>query len=281
MVRIMSDTSTQYTIAEGRELGITISPLSVTIAGRSYREFEEISSREFLDIIAQGNIPTSSQPALGEVIGNYESLAGDEIINITMADGLSGTYESAVMAADQAENASDITVVNSRTLCGPERYMVQRAASMAHDGSTAAEILDVIEKVSSSTKSFLIPADFDYLRRGGRINERAGRVMGLLKITPLLTQTPDGRRLDLAGVHRAKKLLLRSIVSAFSSHGLDDGDGWRVTIGHADYPERAKLIRDHLRSAFPRIELELLELGPAFITQGGPRCVSVQAVQKL
>lgn len=280
MVRIMSDTSTQYTIAEGRKLGVTITPLSVTIAGKSYREFEEISSREFLDIIARGNIPMSSQPALGEVISNYEALAGDEIINVTMADGLSGTYESAVMAANQAENRDDITVVNSRTLCGPHRYMVQRAVSMADAGAPSAEIIDMLEKVSASAKSFLIPADFDYLRRGGRINERAGKVMGLLKIIPLLVQTPDGTKLDLAGVHRAKKLMIRGLVSAFVSHGLGDGAGWRITVGHADYLERAELIRDHLVDAFPKVELELRDLGPAFITQGGPRCVSVQAVRK-
>lgn len=281
MVRIVSDSSTQYTIAEGRALGIAITPLLVTIAGKSYREYEEISSREFLDIIAQGNIPTSSQPSVGEVIANYEALAGNEIINISMAAGLSGTYESAVLAAGQAKNAADITVVNSRTLCGPHRYIVTRAASMAGNGATSAEILDMLERASASTKSFLIPSDFDYLRRGGRINERAGKVMGALKIMPVLVETEDGRKLDLAGIHRSKKLLLKSLSSAFSSHGLGDGDGWLITVSHADYLERAQMIRDHLGTAFPRVKLEVRELGPVFITQGGPRCVSVQAVRKV
>ena len=67
MVRIVSATSTLYSTAQAREAGFAVSPLSVTIAGNSYREFDEISSEKFVEIIRQGNMPTSSQPAIGEV----------------------------------------------------------------------------------------------------------------------------------------------------------------------------------------------------------------------
>ena len=60
MVRIVSDTSTLYSSAQAREAGFDVSPLSVTIAGNSYREFDEISAEKFVDIIYQGNMPTSS-----------------------------------------------------------------------------------------------------------------------------------------------------------------------------------------------------------------------------
>ena len=99
MVRIVSDTSTLYSPSQAREAGFAVSPLSVTIAGNSYREFEEISARQFVDIINQGYMPTSSQPAIGEVSALYEEFAGEPILNIAMADGLSGTYRSAVAAA--------------------------------------------------------------------------------------------------------------------------------------------------------------------------------------
>ena len=119
MVRIVSDTSTLYSTAQAREAGFAVSPLSVTIAGNTYREFDEISSLQFVDIIRQGHMPTSSQPAIGEVTGLYEEFSGDEILNIAMADGLSGTYNSAAAAAALCENADRITVLNTRTLCGP------------------------------------------------------------------------------------------------------------------------------------------------------------------
>ena len=65
MVRIISDTSTLYSTRQAREAGFAVSPLSVTIGGKSYREFDEISSDEFVEIINQGHMPTSSQPAIG------------------------------------------------------------------------------------------------------------------------------------------------------------------------------------------------------------------------
>ena len=136
MIRIVSDTSTLYSPAQAREAGFAVSPLSVTIAEKTYREFEQISAREFVDIIHQGHMPTSSQPAIGEVSGLYEEFAGEPIVNIAMADGLSGTYRSAVAAAELCDNREDITVVNTRTLCGPHRYMVQKAVEMAQAGES-------------------------------------------------------------------------------------------------------------------------------------------------
>ena len=132
MVRIVSDTSTLYSTRQAREAGFAVSPLSVTIAGKSYREFDEISSDEFVEIINQGHMPTSSQPAIGEVIALYEEFAGDEILNIAMADGLSGTYKSACAAAEVCENKDQITVVNTTTLCGPHRYMVQQCLAVQY-----------------------------------------------------------------------------------------------------------------------------------------------------
>ena len=84
MVRIISDTSTLYSTQQARDAGFAVSPLSVTIAGRSYREFDEISSDEFVAIINEGHMPTSSQPAIGEVLAARGSLARTlSCLNIT------------------------------------------------------------------------------------------------------------------------------------------------------------------------------------------------------
>ena len=112
MVRIVSDTSTLYSTTQALEAGFAVSPLSVTIGGKSYREFDEISSEQFVALIRQGNMPTSSQPAIGEVTELYEKYPEDEILNISMAMGLSGTYDSAVAAAKICD---DVGVLRSST----------------------------------------------------------------------------------------------------------------------------------------------------------------------
>ena len=78
MVRVISDTSTMYSTKEAREAGFAVSPLAVTIAGESYRELDEMSAARFVEIINQGNMPASSQPAIGEVMELYEEFKGDE-----------------------------------------------------------------------------------------------------------------------------------------------------------------------------------------------------------
>jgi DegV family protein with EDD domain len=156
MVRIISDTSTLYSSAQAKEAGFSVAPLSVTIGGNSYREFDEISSDAFVDLIQQGNMPTSSQPAVGEVCALYEQYPDDEILNISMADGLSGTYASAVAASDLCEN-KNITVLNSRTLCGPHRYLVERAVELAAQNRTLSEIVEHMHQLMDTGKKLSDP----------------------------------------------------------------------------------------------------------------------------
>ena len=237
MVRIVSDSSTLYSSAQAREAGFAVSPLSVTIADRSYREFDEISSAEFVGIIHEGHMPTSSQPAIGEVTALYEEFAGEQILNIAMAHGLSGTYMSAVAAADLCDNADDITVLNSRTLCGPHRYMVERAVAMAEDGATLEELLAWLNKRMDTTKSFLIPADFDYLRRGGRLSPLVSHVGKLAGLALVMTQTEDGTRLTVASIKRGFRHAVKYCVDALRKQGI--GRGWKVYISHAAAPDKA------------------------------------------
>ena len=277
MVSIISDSSTLYSTAQARDAGFAVSPLSVTIAGKSYREFDEISSDEFVAIINQGHMPTSSQPAIGEVTALYEEFAGEQILNIAMAHGLSGTYMSAVAAADLCDNADDITVLNSRTLCGPHRYMVEQAVAMAQDGATLEELLAWLNKRMDTAKSFLIPADFDYLRRGGRLSPLVSHVGKLAGLAPVMTQTEDGTRLTVASIKRGFKHAVKYCVDYLQKQGI--GKGWKVYISHAAAPEKADQALEMLQAVMPEAQYEIVPLSPAFITQGGPKCMAIQYVE--
>ena len=277
MVRIVSDTSTLYSSAQAREAGFAVSPLSVTIAGKSYREFDEISSDEFVAIIGEGNMPTSSQPAIGEVTALYEELAGEQILNIAMAAGLSGTYQSAAAAAELCDNCEDITVVNTRTLCGPHRHLVEGAVKLAKEGATMEALLAWLNKRMDTAKSYLIPADFDYLRRGGRLSPLVSHVGKLAGLAPVMTQTDDGTRLTVASIKRGFKGAVKYVVDALNKAGV--GNGWKVYISHAAAPEKAGLALEQLKAAMPEAEYEIVPLSPAFITQGGPKCMAIQYVE--
>jgi len=276
MVRIVSDTSTLYSSAQAREAGFAVAPLSVTIGGGSYREFDEISSEDFVALIRQGNMPTSSQPAVGEVCAMYEQYPHEEILNISMADGLSGTYASAVAAAELC-GSERITVLNSRTLCGPHRYLVEKAVELANRNLSMAQILERMEALMATGKSYLIPADFGYLRRGGRLSPLVSYVGQAAKLAPVLTQTEDGRQLTIATVRRSFAQAIQHVGKALQGHGV--GENWRIYITHASAPHLAEQAHRLLEKVFPTALFEIHPLSPAFITQGGPSCVAVQVIR--
>lgn len=277
MVRIVSDTSTLYSSAQARAAGFAVSPLSVTIGGDTYKEFDEIDPKQFVARIREGGIPSSSQPALGDVISLYQSLQGQEVLNIAMADGLSGTFQTAQTAAQLCSEEVSVLVMNSRTLCGPHRYLVENAVRLAQKGFSRPAIVRRTEELIKTAKSYLLPSDFAYLRRGGRLSPLVSYVGQAVRLAPVMTPTEDARQLTVAGVKRTYLQAVDFVARAFAAHGV--GKGWRIYIVHAEAPEAAGQAQRLLRTVFPSAEIELMPLSPVFIAQGGPGCVAIQTIR--
>lgn len=277
MVQIITDSSTLFTMEEGREMGIEVLPLCVTVGEIEGRDCH-MSMDAFYGEIAKGHNPTSSQPPIGEVMEAYEKYPDAEIINIAMADGLSGTYQSACGAKESVDNCDNITVFNTKTLCGPHRYMVQKAVQMKNEGKTAKEILAWLEYAKEHQKSFLIPQDFDFLRRGGRLTPMAATFASVLNLRAIMTQTPDGCRLDKFGMKRSMKLAIKAVVDHLEEVKVDARH--IVYVSHARAEEDAKKAVAMIKERFADVQVELLELGAAFVTQGGPQCVAIQYIEK-
>ena len=277
MVKIITDSSTLYTPEEGKKLGFDVMPLCVSIADLEDRDLL-MDMDVFYGKIAEGNHPRSSQPPVGEVMEIYEAYPRDEIINIAMADGLSGTYQSACGARESVDNKENIVVFNSKTLCGPHRYMVEKAQKMVEEGKSAKEILDWLEYASEHHESFLIPQDFDFLRRGGRLTPMAAAFGSVLKLKPIMKQTDDGKKLDKFGVKRTMKAVVAAIIEHLKKSDLDSRHV--LYVSHARVPEDAKNVVEQLKEVFPEVEYHILDLGAAFVTQGGPGCIAIQYIEK-
>lgn len=278
MIRIVSDSSSLYSKNSGQEKGVEIAPLAVTINGKTYKEYEEIHTEEFINIINEGHVPVSSQPSIGEVLEVYEKYPEDEIINISMADGLSGTYNSACMAKNMDENPDRIHVINSKTLCGPEKYLVDLAVALKKEGKEAKEIVGELDKALEFSQSFLIPNDFDYLVRGGRLSPLVGKIGGMIKLVPVLALSEDRKSLDKFTTKRTFKKAIQKICEAMLESNVDSN--YKIYISHAckdNLAEDAKnIILEHIDNA----DIEIKLLGPVFTTQGGPGCIAIQYIKK-
>lgn len=276
MIRIITDTSALFNIEEGKKLGVEVIPLCVSINDKHYRDLS-VSSNEFIEEINKGGIPTSSQPPIGEVISAYES-SKDEILHICMAAGLSGTYESACMAKEQVENKDRITVLNSKTLCGPQRYLVEKAVQLRDKGYAMSLIKEQLQKSIDNMHSFLIPQDFEFLKRGGRLSSAASTLGGVLKLKPVMEAVADGSHLDKYCICRTMRKAIDKIADKFFEMEIDEN--YIIYVSHADAETDAIQIMNELKSRFEHTQIELLELSPAFITQGGPHCLAVQCIKK-
>ncbi len=278
MVKIITDSSCMYTQEEAKAMGFEATPLCISIDDWNGQDLMMDMDR-FYGKIAEGHHPKSSQPAIGEVMDAYERYADHDIINITMADGLSGTYQSACGAKEMMEENENITVFNSKTLCGPHRYFVEQTVKMAKEGMAKSEILAWLEKAASKTDSFLIPQDFGFLRRGGRLTPLAATMGGVLKLKPILHVTPDGKRLDKFGVKRTMSSAGASIGKYLQKMQLDERH--IVYVSHANVPKDASKVIEVLKAALPKTEVVMYKLSPAFVTQGGPGCIAIQYNERM
>ena len=278
MIRIISDSSSLYSEKKGQEKNITIASLTVHINGKSYREYEDIETEEFINIINEGHMPTSSQPSIGHVVDMYNQYEEDEIINISMADGLSGTYNSACVARGMAENPERIHVINSETLCGPQKYLVDLAVTLVEEGKECKEIVDEINKALKESKSYLIPHDFDYLVRGGRISSIVGKIGSAIKLVPVMTMSDDKKSLVKFTTKRTYKKAVQKIIEQMTEDGINSEH--KLYIYHACNEDGAEEVKKIILSAIPDADIEVGLLGPAFTTQGGPGCISIQHIKK-
>ena len=278
MIRIISDSSTLYSISEGQANNVDISPLVVNINDKTYMEYEEINSEEFIKLINDGHVPKSSQPPIGYVLDLYNKYPEDEIINITMADGLSGTYNSACMAKNMAVNPERIEVINSKTLCGPHRYLVDLAVRLVDKGYSKEEVINEINKAIETSISFLIPHDFDFLVRGGRISSIVGKIGSVIKLVPIMTLSEDCKSLVKFSSKRSFKKAIKKIIEHLIENNIDNN--YKIYISHAANLELASEAKDIISEGIKDADIEIKELSPAFITQGGPSCVAIQVIKK-
>ncbi len=277
MVKIVTDSSSLYSPEQANAAGFESLPLCVSIGDWEGRDLA-MDMKEFNHRIAHGELPQSSQPPIGEVLDMYEKYSDCDVINITMADGLSGTYQSACGVKEMVDHAENITVFNSKTLCGPQRHMVEKAQEMAQEGKSAEEIVNWLEYAADHNFSYLIPQDFGFLKRGGRLTPMAATLGTVLKLKPVMVQVDHGRRLDKLGVKRTMKAALSMVVEDMKQKHIDDRH--MIYVSHADALDDAKHAVAMLKEAFAQTEIRMLELSPAFVTQGGPKCVAIQYIER-
>ena len=277
-MKIVTDSPALFTPDEADKLGIAVVPACAILDGTVYRDHLDISGGEFLKLMRDGAVPTTSQPAIGDILEVFERFADEDILALPIGDGLSGTYSATVSARSMAENCDRIHVADTKTLAAAQRYLVKKALKLAEEGYSAKEAAEMLQENIDSSHSFVIPADFDFLRRSGRLTPVAAKLLRTVRVVPVMTQTENKKRISLFTVKLSRQKALEAIAEHLKKVGV--GENWLIGVCHGGAEEEAASMLRYLSEQFPGAETELHLLVPSLMTHGGPGCVTVQAIRK-
>ena len=276
-MKIITDTASLFSPAEGRVDGITVVPACVINGEQVYRDYEDISAEKFLEMIADGAVPTSSQPAIGDLLDVFEEIK-EEMLALFIGDGLSGGYQNAVGARNSIDDNSHIRIIDTKTLAGAERYLVQKAIHLRSEGMDINGIEQEILKSVETSASFVIPADFEFLKRSGRLTPIAAKIGAMIKIVPVLTQTEDMKKITPFTIKRSWKKATEAILEHLEKLGVNEE--YIIYICHGGDLKAAEAVLAQTNEYFPNVDTEFMSLSPSMITHGGPGCVLIQAIRK-
>ncbi len=276
-MKIITNTAALLRPEEGKRLGITVLPVSVVLKNRPLRDYIDIGPDEFSDLLHGDDVPVSSQPSVGEVMELLET-SDEETILLTVGDGLSGEYMTAMGVRNTLPHKEKIHIIDSGSLAGPLHYMALKAARLRDEGFSALDIARQIRMSVRSSLSYVIPADLSYLKRSGRITNLTLKIGSALKLLPVLTQTEDRHRITLLSVKRTWRSAVGTVLTRMKEAGVNEN--FLLSVGYADRKEQALQALRLLKEQFPKSESELIQLPPSLITHGGPGCVTLHAVRK-
>jgi DegV family protein with EDD domain len=280
-VAVATDSTNYLPRALADEQGIHQVSLYVGWKGEPERELEMDGFESFYQRLrSDTELPTTSQPSIGDFLAVWEPLldAGQDIVSIHLAGGISGTFEAARQAhglLTERGLGDRVDVIDGETACGGVGLLALAAAAAARAGADKQAVVSRARETRKALRIWFCLDTLEYLRRGGRVGKAQAWLGGTLKIKPILSLeyeiTPVER------VRTAGRAFERMVSYAQDLH--DSGaDGWVVQ--HIQAPEQAQRLIDRCLEIFDSEPVFTSEVGPVIGTYTGPGLIGVGAVPR-
>lgn len=256
------------------EYGIYIVPLSVNFGEETYREGVDMSTQEFYNYLGKAkDLPTTSQPAIGDFLQLYDKLATefDEIISIHISSGISGTLSTAFSANNMLQDIT-IEVIDSEISSFGLGFMVIEAAQMAQENKSMAEIKERIEWMVKNMRGYFIVDDLAHLHRGGRLNAAEFLIGSMLKIKPIIYFID--KKLQPFEKIRTKKKAIDRILELLEADTRDN-ILIRCSVVHADAIGEAEELAEKIKQTYSNVDVNISEFGPVLGTHTGPGTIGL------
>lgn len=254
-----------------------IIPIPIIVDGKVYNEGIDIDASandEYYSMLKNSkDFPTTSQPAIGEVIELYETIAKkgyDTIISIHLSSGISGFVNT---LHSLKETIEDVTIYpyDSKITSIPMGNMVESALNLLDKQASLDEIFEKLDDIRENTYAYLIVEDLNNLVRGGRLTNGAAIIGSLLKIKPILT-FEEGKIVLFEKIRSTNKAFSRA-KAIIGKHDSEMDRDVRFYIIHANNLEVAEKEKIKLQELYPHATIEIGSFGPVIGTHLGEKAI--------
>ena len=275
-VKIVTDSTCDIPAKLAEEYGITVVPVTVRFGTTSFLDGVELTTDELYErLTSGGDLPTTSQPSIGEFVEVYERVGqdADGIVSIHVSAKLSGTYNSAMQASDQAEGDCPIDVVDTEQASMGIGLTVLAAAKAANEGASMDEVGALVDSAVQRSNCTALLGTLEFLQKGGRIGKAQALVGTLLRIHPMIVLS-EGEVLPLARP-RTRRKGLQELKKVCMQLGTLEA----LSIIHSTVPDEAENLAAELSSVLPDgVEPIVARFGPALGTYVGPKAIGLASI---
>lgn len=194
MIKILVDSSSDYSPEEIRQKGYLFVPVTISIGENSYVDGVDLERNAFFELLIHGSdFPKTAQPSPQAFLEHFQKIKrdGDEVICILLSSELSGTCQSALLAKNMVEY-DGIHIVDSLSATFCIKILADHAASLIRQGLGAARIVAELERLKSRVKVVAALNTLEYLQKGGRIGKATATIGEMANIKPVITVTKEG-----------------------------------------------------------------------------------------
>lgn len=276
-VQIVTDSTADIPKSLIKELDIHVVPLKVHFGDETYEDGIDLNSEQFYQKLSESEVmPTTSQPTPYQFEEIYRELNRDHpdspLISIHLSANLSGTFQSAHLAAQTIGDEIPITVVDSKRASYAIGLIVVEVAELAKQGASLEDCQSRINELLQDTTVLFMVDTMEYLQKNGRIGKASALVGSLLKIKPILSLNEEGEVFPFEKARGNKKAVQRMIDEFQSRYG---NDPVHIGISHAQAESTAQELMERLKSEFRVSKSVIADIGPVIGTHVGPGALSV------
>lgn len=257
---------------------IVVLPLSYILEGCTYEDMNGLSCEAFFDKIRAGAMPTTSQINPEQARKVFEPLikAGKDILHIGFSSGLSGSFNSARIAAEELmDEYKGTKVVTIDSLCASmgEGLLLYKAIELKEQGKGIDEVAEWVEANKLNICHYVAIDDLHHLQRGGRVSKTTAVLGSMIGIKPIIHVDAAGK-LVVIGKERGRKKSLMSLINRMEKQ-MQGFENNIAMIVHGDAQEDAEFLKKQIQERFHIDNVMINGIGAVIGSHTGPGVVAI------